>query len=156
MASPHVAGVMSIFVGFEAIQSNVDKVIQRLQKNAQDNVLNSDFAPDTINRMVNTSINHPDREGQAPYVGAPGRELSFENDSNTSAEGVSTLAAESDLPMQTLPAGSDGDFEGLELGPTVEPFLSVIVSGTSTILSIATTNVVSTPTPTATVTATVS
>lgn len=75
MASPHVAGVMAIFVGYEDIHNNVEKVVKRLQSNAQNGVLNSDFAPDTINRLANTGINNPSREGQVPYFGAPGREL---------------------------------------------------------------------------------
>jgi hypothetical protein len=71
---------MAVYVGFEGINNDVAKVNQRLLQNAQNGILSGSFAPNTINRMVNTGLKHPDRDARYPYVGPDNKELMAASD----------------------------------------------------------------------------
>lgn len=58
MASPMVAGIMAIYIGWEGIDNNVDAVVSRLMKNAIPNILTG-FDSTTPNIFANSGINNP-------------------------------------------------------------------------------------------------
>lgn len=71
MAAPCVAGAMAIYVSFEIIDSDVNKVYDRLVKNQLVGII-SDVPsdPPTANNFVNSGINSVLKHQHEPYYGA--------------------------------------------------------------------------------------
>lgn len=70
-ATPHVAGVLAIFLGYEGLLS-VDDLKTRLYDNALENNVTGLKLPNQPNRLLNTGIYSNNRASQRiPYVGAP-------------------------------------------------------------------------------------
>lgn len=74
LAAPIVAGVMAQFVGYERIVSNTSLVYARLFANAVPGIIDG-LDPETSNLFVNSGINHPDKDPDVPYFGAPSRRV---------------------------------------------------------------------------------
>lgn len=71
MASPCVAGAMAIFVSFEILNNNVNKVWDRLVKNQLVGIISDVPAdPPTPNNLVNSGINSVLKHEHEPYYGA--------------------------------------------------------------------------------------
>jgi hypothetical protein len=66
---------MATIIGYEGIPNDVVKVIGRLHDNDQNGLLGPNFAPNTIERLVNTGLQNPGKSDKVPYVGAPEKDL---------------------------------------------------------------------------------
>jgi hypothetical protein len=79
-ATAAVSGALSIFIGYEGIDSlqsdGTNLAYSRMYANVVKNVLStfSNKYP-TVNQIVNTGINSPFKVGTVPYLGPEGREL---------------------------------------------------------------------------------
>lgn len=69
MASSVVTGILATFIGYERIQTDVDKVYRRMRENALNGVLTfPDHLAKTPSMLINTGYNHPNRtEKHHPY-----------------------------------------------------------------------------------------
>jgi len=74
MSSPMVAGVLAIFVGFEALNNDINSVKARLTANQLPNGVTG-FDSTTTTYLLQSGINSPYKDPTVPYYGAPGREL---------------------------------------------------------------------------------
>lgn len=104
MSAPAVAGILAIFVGFEALVSNIQKATTRLTQNMIRGVVSG---LDPKLGLANSGINNPYKDETVPYLGAPGRELSYEGDPNTAVDGpIGTVAASgrSNCPENSAPS----------------------------------------------------
>ncbi|KAF4956266.1 hypothetical protein FSARC_11622 [Fusarium sarcochroum] len=71
MATPSVAGAMAIYVSFEIINDNVNKVWDRLVKNQLVGIISDIPAdPPTVNNFINSGINSVLKNEHEPYYGA--------------------------------------------------------------------------------------
>jgi subtilisin family serine protease len=113
LASPHVAGVMATFIGYEGISNDIAKVLRRVNDNVQAGLLGSDFAPNTVDRLVNTGLQNPGKDEKVPYVGAPDK--GFPEDPNGQTGGATITATTTEHPVTTEAISAD-PFEGQEPG----------------------------------------
>ncbi|KUJ08215.1 subtilisin-like protein [Mollisia scopiformis] len=142
-ATPFLAGVMATFIGYEKISNNPAKVYQRVRQNQLYGIV-SGFSADTPNLFLNTGINDPNKDPAVPYHGAPGRDLTSSNDTNTSADGPVTYETVSSAlysySISSIPSGSVVGYEGeITIGTdsgtaTLMPFSSFSVISNSTSL----------------------
>lgn len=70
-SSPIVAGVLAIYVGWEKIQSDTPKVVQRMGSNALLTVVDNIPDTSTANRFIASGIHNDFKEDGVPYFGAP-------------------------------------------------------------------------------------
>jgi len=112
-ASAHVAGVMATIIGYESISNDVVKVIGRLHDNIQTGLLGPNFAPNTVDRLVNTGMQNPGKNDKVPYFGAP--EKGFPEDANGEPGAPILTVTTTDLPVSTAAIPVD-PFEGPEPG----------------------------------------
>jgi len=73
-ASPIVAGIMSVFVGFEHLNNNVGTVRDRLMRNSLSDYV-TNVPAGTINKFAQSGIHNPTKGGEVPYNGAPPQPL---------------------------------------------------------------------------------
>jgi hypothetical protein len=112
-ASPGLAGIMAIYVGYEKINDNVDLILQRVEQNSQLGLLGGDdFAPGTADVLPNHGIKNPAKDPDTPYAGAPLAEVDagpFAGWSGTGLEGTMTTTE----PVVT----SNADYANATEGP---------------------------------------
>ncbi|KAH6667961.1 peptidase S8/S53 domain-containing protein [Halenospora varia] len=109
MASPLVAAVMALFVGWEHIVSDTAKVYERLAANSLSDLIDGfPSQPGTLNRLVDTGINNPSR-GNGPYIGAPDHKFGDDEDE----WGLRRTITDTDQVIPTvLPDVNVNDLEG--------------------------------------------
>lgn len=70
-AAPAVAGIVSVFVGFESIRDDAMKVLRRPEQNWHAGVLiDSPDNPAKLNILPHTAMYHPDSGPRFPYSGS--------------------------------------------------------------------------------------
>jgi hypothetical protein len=56
-----IAGIIATFVGYEGISNDVSQVLRRFDDNVQTGLLGSNFAPNTVDCLVNTGLRIQER-----------------------------------------------------------------------------------------------